>query len=108
MKANEIIRGVLDLLDAIDGIPELHVEPGVGIHEIDPEPPQDAEINRFKQIAGVLDEPEQDCEYENEPDEVYLSVASVTTDAGGGVNGPKHPHDLRIKDPSMHPNQQDY
>jgi len=31
----------------------------------------------------------------------------VTTHAGGGVNGPKHPHDLRVKDPSMYPNQQE-
>jgi hypothetical protein len=30
----------------------------------------------------------------------------VTTDAGGGLNGPKHPADLRVKDPSMYPNFQ--
>jgi len=26
-------------------------------------------------------------------------IEAVTTDAGGGVNGPKHPADIRVKDP---------
>lgn len=108
MRAHEIIRNLLDLIDAIDGVPELHVEPGVGVHEIEPDMPADAEINRFKQIAGILDAEPGCSEFQNEPNEVYLSISSVTTDAGGGVNGPKHPHDIRIKDPSMYPNQQGF
>lgn len=38
--------------------------------------------------------------FENTPEEGYSDVDSVTTDAGGGVNGPKDPADIRIKDPS--------
>jgi hypothetical protein len=38
-------------------------------------------------------------EYSNTPNEIVADVDSVTTLAGGGVNGPKHPHDIRVKDP---------
>jgi hypothetical protein len=43
----------------------------------------------------------------NSPNEKIASIDAVTVDAGGGINGPKHPHDLRVKDPSMYPNQQE-
>jgi hypothetical protein len=35
----------------------------------------------------------------NAPDEKYADIDAVTTLAGGGVNGPKHPADIRVKDP---------
>jgi hypothetical protein len=35
----------------------------------------------------------------NSPNEVVADVDAVTTLAGGGVNGPKHPDDIRVKDP---------
>ena len=106
MRAHEIIRDLLDLIDAIDGTSEVHVEPGVGTYEVSPDFNDD--INRFKQISGLLDVlPNADC-FENQPNEVYLGIAAVTTDAGGGINGPKHPHDLRLKDPSVYPNQQGF
>ena len=35
----------------------------------------------------------------NSPNEVVAPVDAVTTLAGGGVNGPKHPADIRVKDP---------
>ena len=104
MRAHEIIRDLLDLIDAIDNTPELQVEPVLEPATV----PADAEINRFKQIAGILNAEPIPMEYENQPDEIYLSIDSVTTDAGGGVNGPKHPHDLRVKDPSIYPNQQGF
>jgi len=47
-------------------------------------------------------------ELQNTPQEEYADIDSVTIHAGGGVNGPKHPHDLRVKDPSQHPGQQEY
>jgi len=37
--------------------------------------------------------------YDNSPNEIIAPIASVTTDAGGGVNAPKHPADIRVKDP---------
>ena len=36
----------------------------------------------------------------NAPNEKYAGVDAVTTKAGGGLNGPKNPKDIRVKDPS--------
>lgn len=36
----------------------------------------------------------------NAPEEAYADVDAITTDAGDGPNAPKHPKDIRIKDPS--------
>jgi hypothetical protein len=105
MRANEIIRDLLDLLDQID-----HASDPSGIdadvtiihnHNGD-------DVNRLKQISGIL--PDFDCDksYANEPQEKYAEIEAVTIDAGGGMNGPKHPHDIRVKDPSQHPDQQGY
>ena len=41
--------------------------------------------------------------YANEPGEVYADIDAVTTLAGGGHNGPKHPSDIRGEHPSMYP-----
>ncbi len=43
--------------------------------------------------------------FENAPDEQYADIDAVTKDAGGGMNGPKHPKDLRVKDPSPYENE---
>jgi hypothetical protein len=65
------------------------------------------DVNRFKQVMDLVAS-EHEPEYANEPAEQYASIEAVTTAAGGGVNGPKHPHDIRVKDPSQHPGQQEY
>jgi hypothetical protein len=106
MRAHEIIRGILDLIDSIDGTKDLQMKSDLEACVVEPEMPADAEINRFKQIAGLLDVLPDNAEFQNEPKEVYLGIAAVTTDAGGGINGPKHPNDLRVKDPSIYPDQQ--
>ena len=63
--------------------------------------------NRIKQIADLLTA--TPCKnIKNQPDEQYADIKSVTVHAGGGVNGPKHPHDIRVKDPSQHPGQQEF
>lgn len=77
-------------------------------------PPEDAsplthagdDINRFRQIVDLADK-DLSSPIGNTPNEKIASIDSVTVDAGGGMNGPKHPHDLRVKDPSMYPNQQE-
>lgn len=51
------------------------------------------DIRRFRQIVDLADV--QQTEYSNNPKEEYASIESVTTDAGGGMNGAKHPDDLR-------------
>lgn len=84
MRATEIIRGVLDLIDQIDQ-PESAEKP------YEPE-------SRFKQILTMISA-KANGEYANTPNEIVSDIDSVTVNAGGGVNGPKHPADLRVKDP---------
>lgn len=65
------------------------------------------EPNREKQIVDLLPDHESDC-WENEPEEKYATIDSVTIDAGGGANGPKHPSDIRVQHPSMYPTAQSH
>lgn len=94
MRATEIIRGLLDIIDDIDSSQEPEsvavIEPQS--IEIATQPTDD--INHFKQIVDMLSQG-TDATYANEPNEVVADIAAVTTDAGGGVNGPKDPADLR-------------
>lgn len=43
--------------------------------------------------------------FENSPNEQYADIDDVTVNAGGGMNGPKHPKDIRIKDPTPYENE---
>ena len=115
MRASDIIRELLCLIDVIDGkqqqqqiattVPgEEPVVVAVDVQATDTQVLDDGP-RRFKQIFDILSA-ERDQQYANSPAEVVAGVESVTTDAGGGWNGPKHPHDIRIKDPSAYPNQQ--
>ena len=89
MRTTDIIRSVLDLIDQVevkqDTPIELPNEPG-------------EQTSRFKQIYAMMSNRGQG-DYSNTPNEVVAPVSAVTTDAGGGVNGPKHPDDIRVKDP---------
>ncbi len=51
------------------------------------------DIRRFRQIVDLADK--QQTEYSNTPKEEYAGIESVTTAAGGGMNGAKHTKDLR-------------
>jgi hypothetical protein len=88
MKVTEIIRGILDLIDGKE-------EPSHQSYEQPNEDYYNDDVRRFKQIVDLLDQPDGTQEYSNSPNEQYADVASVTTQAGGGVNGPKHPADIR-------------
>lgn len=99
MRATDIVRQVLDLLDQVEGP-----------HDIEPEG-IDAEVHvhqnnetddRFKQILAMLNA-DSFGHYANSPNEVVAPVSAVTTDAGGGMNAPKHPADIRVKDPTDYP-----
>ena len=97
MRATDIVRQVLDLLDQVEG--QHDIEPGV----IPDDDACDAEqgepiAGRFKQIFAMLDNPSQGP-LANSPNEVVADVDAVTTLAGGGMNGPKDPADIRVKDP---------
>jgi hypothetical protein len=67
--------------------------------EIQQPEPSEPVASRFRQIYDVLSKRDTRA-VANAPNEVVTSIDSVTTDAGGGVNGPKHPADIRVKDPS--------
>lgn len=104
MRATDIIRELLCLIDVIDNKqqaqPELTTqEPEIAVavtqvagQELEDEP------RRFKQIFDLLSA-EREGNYANSPTNAVAGIESVTTDAGGGLNGPKHPADIRVKDP---------
>lgn len=95
MRATDVVRSVLDLLDQIDqSSTEIDVE--VNGEELPNEPGE--QNNRFRQVLAMLDT-DSFGTYANEPNEIVSNADSMTTDAGGGYNGSKHPDDIRVKDP---------
>ena len=95
MRATDLVRQVLDLLDEIEGPHDVDQD---GI-TADVQVVQNAEPeNRFKQILAMLDA-NSFGPLANSPNEVVAPIEAVTTLAGGGLNGPKHPADIRVKDP---------
>lgn len=97
MRATDIIRGVLDLVDKMDC--QDNQEPNQ-------EPIQTGiDTNRFKQIFDLLSNDHEQM-YNNSPAERVASIDSVTVDAGGGWNGPKNPADLRSNTVSLFPGYQ--
>ena len=98
MSARDLLRALLDILDQEE---ETKSKADIHIHQNDEEP------SRFKQILAMLDA-DSFGPLANSPNEVVAPVSAVTTDVGGGPNGIKHPHDIRVKDPSAYPNQQGF
>ena len=130
MRANEVIRGVLDMLHRIEcGLPmptsmpqsttinmislpaqavtepspvvPASVEPVVMGVEPEVVPVEDDETRRFKQIMDILATKDQQGQYSNSPNETVTGINSVTVDAGvPGV----HPADIRADSAAMYPN----
>ena len=96
MRATEIIRSVLDLIDDIDCNNSDHrdnsIQTGV-------------DTNRFKQIFDLLSQDNEQM-YNNSPAEKIAGIDSVTVNAGGGWNGPKNPADHRSDSVSLFPAHQ--
>jgi hypothetical protein len=94
MRAQDIIRATLDILDRVEhGQEEVDVlsnEPG-------------EQTSRFKQIFDLLSQRDRPTEYSNSPCDAVADIEAVTTLAGGGVNGSKHPADIRGEHPSLYP-----
>lgn len=119
MRAADIIRNLLDLMDEIDcpqqSMPQpipAHAELEIIIPADDPminsaENPltKPTDQNHFKQIFDLLAS-QRNKMYSNSPAEVVAGIESVTTHAGGGLNGPKNPADMRADSVSMYPNFQ--
>jgi hypothetical protein len=101
MRATDIIRGVLDLIDQIDCDPK---EPVAAVLP-NPEIQTGVDTNRFDQIIDLLTADYHQM-YDNSPAEVVAGIDSVTTKAGGGWNGPKNPADLRSNSLSLFPGYQ--
>ena len=96
MRATEIIRGVLDLIDQVECAQQPQPEPVVGDF-----------AQLFAQMTAEPAETPSTGVYDNSPNTHVQGVASVTTDAGlGGLNGPKNPADIRANSISMYPNFQ--
>ena len=90
MRATDIVRMTLDLIDMAD-----KPEPKIEIQVATDEPEEE---QRFASVFKML-QARGPGEYANSPNEVVADIEAVTTDAGGGVNGPKHADDIRVKDP---------
>ncbi len=89
MRATDIIRDILDLIDKIDCAEDI---------------PQTSEMTGFAQIFAQLSAEPQG--YDNSPNPHVQGIDSVTTNAGGGWNGPKNPADMRSDSVSLYPNYQ--
>lgn len=92
MKATELIRGLLDLIDQYEK-PEVNVT-AVKVDTGVDEP--------FAMIKNLL-QSRSNSDVQNRPNEAYSGIEAVTTDAGGGLNGPKHPDDLRGSTVNIYP-----
>lgn len=87
MRATEFIRDILDLIDKIDCASDDTVEVQ-----------SDAE-RAADQVADLV----STTMYTTAPNEQYADITAVTTAAGGGINGPKHPADIRASTQAMYP-----
>lgn len=114
MRAADIIRNLLDLMDEIDcpdpaPIPA-HAEMQLVLPANDPivtavDANEPSDKNHFRQIFDILSA-QNNKMYSNSPAEVVAGIESVTTHAGGGLNGPKSPADMRADSVAMYPNFQ--
>lgn len=94
MRATEIIRGVLDLIDQV---------------ECATQPTEELPRGPFAQLFAKLaaEQPPQDPPmYTNSPDTHVQGIEAVTTAVGLGTLGASSPSDIRTNAPSMYPNYQ--
>lgn len=106
MAATDLLRHLLDIIDSIDAMvsqPAAEPECGCG-HEVEVVDTGDEEMRRLRSVLGLASD--GDTQYSNSPDERVAGIEAVTVDAGGGVNGPKHPADIRGNSFSLFPDFQ--
>lgn len=110
MRATEIIRSLLDIIDGVEAANPppvqqvtIAINSDSGEESMGQEQPANVhdEMARFRQISDLLHNDAQT--YANEPSIQVADIESVTSEAGGGVNGPKHPADMRSDSVSMYP-----
>jgi hypothetical protein len=117
MRATEIIRDILNLIDQVEDAGEevTGQEPAVAVQvtKVSPEDsvmPLDNDveaINRYKQIIDLLpDEQDELSPFTNTPNPKVADISAVTTQSGDDVNKSKHPADMRTNAPSLYPGAQ--
>lgn len=85
MRAQDIIRALLDVIDQ---------QKKEQVDQIIPNE-KGEQNSRFKQIFHMLSQRNKTRQYSNSPQTGVEDIESVTTRAGGGVNGSKHIADIR-------------
>lgn len=96
MRIAELLRGILDAIDQ-----EQAGEPSMSVSIVQPTA-NDEDVRRFQQVADLLPQENADVVV-NRPKEQYADIGAVTTNAGGGMQTPKHPADIRGEQPSIYP-----
>jgi hypothetical protein len=92
MRATEFIRDILDLIDKIEcNSPE---------QETGAEMQSDTD-RAADQVADLVTDLHSN--YTTAPNVKYADITAVTTGAGGGVNSPKHPADIKSSTQAMYP-----
>ena len=92
MRATEIIRGLLDLIDKVEDQTEQATQDTY----------YDDEARRMDQVDDFTGSCDSGQMYANEPDETVGGIEVVTTLAGGGWQEPKHPNDIRGEHGRLH------
>ena len=118
MRITDIIRGLLDIVDANDApaqpspdaIAALAVAPDEPVMQvaIEPESQEPDLLAVIQQLAG-LETSEADCgvqtQYANEPSEVTAPIGAAFP-GGNDMHSRKNPADIRTNAPSMYPGYQ--
>lgn len=92
MKITDIIRNVLDIIDAAE---EPQPE-GIVAVQVTADPEQ--EMQDMQKLAGILDSEQ----YQNTPQEEIAPLGAAFP-GGDDLNKPKNPADIRTNAPSMYP-----
>lgn len=100
MRVQDILRRLADVIERNEQpAPEEQPERIVVVKQ--ELPPDEDELARMKQIAGLLPTGEVD-QYVNEPQEAYADIDAVTA-SGTDVHRSKHPSDMRSDSVSLYP-----
>ena len=95
MKVTDIIRQVLDLVDAAE-----QEQPPIAV-AAEPAVDEPDALIRIRHIAGLLPDGEEG-EYQNTPQEKTAQIGAAFP-AGDDVHNSKNPADIRTNAPSMFP-----
>lgn len=103
MRATEIIRGVLDLIDQVERGEESKLELSAEPTQTLVSTPDSAEeIARYKQIVDLLPSPCEETEFVNTANEKYADIDAVLA-SGTDLLKSKNPSDIRGDHVSMYP-----